>query len=147
MGSEVVLKGHCVHRELTRVKLPLDTAEQKEPWTFTRPGMPGQPDPFCSEVTKRPVSLGPSEGRQLLEVSESPCPNGQIESTGGHSSCVLLESPRAEGLCMQEVGLIWLFYECLWHLLYKGHVPVRCKMVPSLCPPRNGETVNYIRHA
>lgn len=59
MGFEVALKGHCAHKELTRVKLPLHTVEQKEPWTFTKPGMSGQPDPFCSEETKRLVSLGP----------------------------------------------------------------------------------------
>jgi hypothetical protein len=31
VGFEVALKGHYVHRELTRVKLPLHTVEQKEP--------------------------------------------------------------------------------------------------------------------
>lgn len=50
MGFEVALKGHRAHRELTRIKLLLRIVEQKELWTCTRPGMPGQPDLLCSEV-------------------------------------------------------------------------------------------------
>lgn len=59
MGFEVALKGHCAHRELTPIKLLLRIIVQKELWTCTRPGMPGQPDPLCSEVAERLVALGP----------------------------------------------------------------------------------------
>lgn len=95
----MALKGHCVHRELTKVKLPVHTVEQKEPWTSTRPGTPGQPDPFCSEVTKRLMSLGAlKEGNYWRYLSRSPYPNWQMEGTVGYSSYILLENPGAKDL-------------------------------------------------
>lgn len=60
---------------------------------------------------------GPAEGRLLLEVLGSPCPNWQIEGTVGHSSYISLESPGAEDLWTWKVGLFYSFYKLLWHLL------------------------------
>lgn len=76
--------------------------------------MPGQPGPFCSEVTKRLVSLGPlKEGNYWRCLSGPPYPNWQMEGAVRYSSYILLESPGAKDLCMWEVDLIYLFCRCL----------------------------------